>query len=69
IPDVRHLEEILVQPCFSNGLPEESYGYSTEYQVARYYRDAPPYAMVEGSHNICKLIIAQDQLGIRKANK
>ncbi len=46
-----------------------AYGYSTEYQVARYYRDAPPYAMVEGSHNICKLIIAQDQLGIRKANK
>jgi glutaryl-CoA dehydrogenase (non-decarboxylating) len=46
-----------------------AYGYSTEYPVARYYRDAPPYAMVEGSHNICKFIIAQDQLGIRKANR
>jgi glutaryl-CoA dehydrogenase (non-decarboxylating) len=46
-----------------------AYGYSTEYPVARYYRDAPPYGMVEGSTNICKFIIAQDQLGIRKANR
>jgi glutaryl-CoA dehydrogenase (non-decarboxylating) len=46
-----------------------AYGYSTEYPVARYFRDAPTYAMVEGSANICKLIIAQDQLGIRKANR
>jgi glutaryl-CoA dehydrogenase (non-decarboxylating) len=46
-----------------------AYGYSTEYPVARYYRDAPPYSMVEGSHNICKFIIAQDQLGLRKANR
>jgi glutaryl-CoA dehydrogenase (non-decarboxylating) len=46
-----------------------AYGYSTEYPVARYYRDAPTYTMVEGSANICKWIIAQDQLGIRKANR
>ena len=46
-----------------------AYGYSTEYSVARYFRDAPTYAMVEGSANICKFIIAQDQLGIRKANR
>ncbi|MFH1487381.1 MAG: glutaryl-CoA dehydrogenase Acd [Pseudomonadota bacterium] len=46
-----------------------AYGYSTEYPVARYYRDAPTYQMVEGSSNICKWIIALDQLGIRKANK
>ena len=46
-----------------------AYGYSTEYPVARYYRDAPTYYMVEGSTNICKFIIGQDQLGIRKANK
>ncbi len=46
-----------------------AYGYSTEYPVARYYRDAPPYYMVEGSANICKWIIALDQLGIRKANR
>ncbi|WP_373499340.1 glutaryl-CoA dehydrogenase Acd [Desulfococcus sp.] len=46
-----------------------AYGYSTEYPVARYYRDAPTYSMVEGSANICKWIIAQDQLGIRKANR
>jgi len=46
-----------------------AYGYSTEYPVARYFRDAPTYGMVEGSTNICKFIIAQDQLGIRKANR
>ena len=46
-----------------------AYGYSTEYPVARYYRDAPTYAMVEGSANICKWIIALDQLGFRKANR
>jgi len=46
-----------------------AYGYSAEYPVARFYRDAPPYYMVEGSSNICKWIIALDQLGIKKANK
>ncbi|MGD9210633.1 MAG: acyl-CoA dehydrogenase family protein [Desulfobacteraceae bacterium] len=46
-----------------------AYGYSTEYPVARFYKDAPTYYMVEGSANICKSIIAQDQLGYRKANR
>jgi glutaryl-CoA dehydrogenase (non-decarboxylating) len=46
-----------------------AYGYSTEYPVARYYRDAPTYQIVEGSANICKWIIALDQLGIRKAGR
>ena len=46
-----------------------AYGYSTEYPVARYYRDIPTYIMVEGSANICKSIIAADQLGYRKANR
>ncbi len=46
-----------------------AYGYSTEYPVARFFRDAPTYAMVEGSANVCKFIMAQDQLGIRKANR
>lgn len=46
-----------------------AYGYSTEYPVARFYRDAPTYTMVEGSANICKWIIALDQLGIKKANR
>jgi len=46
-----------------------AYGYSPEYPVARFYRDAPTYTMVEGSANICKWIIALDQLGIRKANR
>lgn len=46
-----------------------AYGYSTEYPVERFYRDAPTYTMVEGSSNICKWIIALDQLGFRKANR
>ncbi|MFH1090226.1 MAG: glutaryl-CoA dehydrogenase Acd [Pseudomonadota bacterium] len=46
-----------------------AYGYSTEYPVARFYRDVPTYFMVEGSANICKMIIAMDQLGFRKANR
>ena len=46
-----------------------AYGYSTEYPVARFYRDAPTYFMVEGSANICKFITALDALGIRKANR
>ena len=46
-----------------------AYGYSTEYPVARYYRDAPLYEIVEGSSNTCKRIVALDLLDIRKANK
>ncbi|MBU2511078.1 acyl-CoA dehydrogenase family protein [bacterium] len=46
-----------------------AYGYSNEYPIARYYRDTPTYYIVEGSANICKWIIAMDQLGIRKANR
>lgn len=46
-----------------------AYGYSTEYPVARYYRDAFSCQIVEGSANICKWIIAMDQLDIRKANQ
>ena len=46
-----------------------AYGYSTEYPIARMYRDAPTYSIVEGSTNICKWIIALDQLGYRKANR
>lgn len=46
-----------------------AYGYSTEYPVERFFRDMPTYYMVEGSANICKMIIALDQLGMRKANR
>jgi glutaryl-CoA dehydrogenase (non-decarboxylating) len=42
-----------------------AYGYSTEYPVARYYRDAPTYFMVEGSSNICKWITARKLLGLK----
>jgi glutaryl-CoA dehydrogenase (non-decarboxylating) len=46
-----------------------AYGYSSEFPVERYFRDAKSYQIVEGSANIQKLIIAQDALGYRKANR
>lgn len=46
-----------------------AYGYSTEFPVERYFRDAKAYQIVEGSSNIQKIIIAQDALGYRKANR
>ncbi|HJU63028.1 MAG TPA: glutaryl-CoA dehydrogenase Acd [Candidatus Binatia bacterium] len=46
-----------------------AYGYSTEFPVERYYRDAKSYQIVEGSSNIQKMIIAQDALGYRKASR
>jgi len=46
-----------------------SYGYSTEYPVARFHRDAILYQIVEGTTNIQKMIISNDLLGYRKANR
>ena len=46
-----------------------AYGYSTEFPVERYYRDAKSYQIVEGSSNVQKMIIAQDALGYRMANR
>ena len=46
-----------------------AYGYSTEFPVERYFRDAKSYQIVEGSSNVQKMIIAQDALGYRKANR
>ncbi len=45
------------------------YGYTKEFPVERYYRDAKSYQIVEGSSNVQKMIIAQDALGYRKANR
>jgi glutaryl-CoA dehydrogenase (non-decarboxylating) len=46
-----------------------SYGYSEEYPIARFYRDAKSYQIVEGTSNIQKVIISNDALGYRKANR
>ena len=46
-----------------------AYGYSSEFPIERYYRDAKSYQIVEGSTNVQKMIIAQDALGYRKANR
>lgn len=44
------------------------YGFSEEYPAARYYRDARVLNLYEGTSQIHRMIIAQDQLGIRPAN-
>lgn len=44
------------------------YGFSEEYPAARYYRDARVLNLYEGTSQIHRLIIAQDELGIRPAN-
>jgi glutaryl-CoA dehydrogenase (non-decarboxylating) len=46
-----------------------AYGYSTEFPVERYYRDAKSYQIVDGSVNMQKLIIASDALGYKQANR
>ncbi len=44
------------------------YGYSDEYPVERYFRDAKVLNIYEGTREIQRVIIAQDALGIRYAN-
>ena len=46
-----------------------AYGYSREYPVERYLRDAKLYQILEGSANIHKMIIANDALGYQKADR
>ncbi len=45
-----------------------AYGYSGEYPVERYLREAKLYPILEGSANILKILIGMDALGYRKAN-
>jgi glutaryl-CoA dehydrogenase (non-decarboxylating) len=44
-------------------------GYSLEMPVEKYYRDAKIYQVGEGTANIMRLLIANDALGIKKANR
>jgi len=44
-------------------------GYSLEMPVERYFRDAKLYQIGEGTANIMRLLIADDALGIKKANR
>lgn len=44
-------------------------GYSLELPVEKYYRDAKLYQVGEGTANIMRLLIADDALGIKKANR
>ncbi|HMP49971.1 MAG TPA: acyl-CoA dehydrogenase family protein, partial [Candidatus Melainabacteria bacterium] len=44
------------------------YGFSDEYPVERFFRDAKGLNIYEGTREIQKMIIAQDALGIRYAN-
>ncbi len=40
-----------------------SWGFSTEYPIERYFRDAKSYQVVEGTSNVQKTIIAGIALG------
>jgi alkylation response protein AidB-like acyl-CoA dehydrogenase len=44
------------------------YGFSEEYPAARYYRDARVLNLYEGTSQIHRIILSQDELGIRPAN-
>ena len=44
-------------------------GYSLEMPVEKYYRDAKLYQVGEGTANIMRLLIADDALGYKKANR
>lgn len=44
-------------------------GYSLEMPVERYFRDAKIYQVGEGAANIMRLLIADDALGLKKANR
>ena len=46
-----------------------AYGYSNEYPIARILRDGKVYKILEGATNIMKMILANDALGIKKANR
>ncbi|MCJ7772134.1 MAG: hypothetical protein MUP22_03255 [Desulfobacterales bacterium] len=54
------------------GMAMEVYGgmgYSLDAPVERYYRDAKIYQVGEGTANIMRLLIADDALNIKKANR
>jgi glutaryl-CoA dehydrogenase (non-decarboxylating) len=42
-----------------------SYGFSREYPVERFLRDAKSYQIVEGTSNIQKMILARNCLGLK----
>ena len=44
-------------------------GYSLELPVEKYYRDSKLYQVGEGTANIMRLLIADDALGLKKANR
>lgn len=44
-------------------------GYSLELPVEKYYRDSKLYQVGEGTANVMRLLIADDALGIKKANR
>jgi glutaryl-CoA dehydrogenase (non-decarboxylating) len=46
-----------------------AYGYSEEMPVARLYRDAKMYQSGEGTANVLKLVIANHQLGYKRAGR
>jgi len=70
VAQAKYLTGELVTKCTTSAMRIlGAYGYSAEYPVERLLRDAKLYQVLEGSANIHKIIISNDALGYRKANR
>lgn len=73
-PDARNTHEVSIAKYFAAEAAVNaantamkihgSYGYSNEYPVGRYLRDAKSYQVVEGTSNVQKMIISRHALGL-----
>ena len=73
-PDARNTHEVSIAKYFAAEAAVNaaniamkihgSYGYSNEYPVGRFLRDAKSYQVVEGTSNVQKMIISRHALGL-----
>lgn len=54
--------EVALRATLASMSVHGGYGYSTEYEVERYYRDAPLMAIGEGTNDILRLVVARSLL-------
>lgn len=58
--------EVALRASLASMSVHGGYGYSTEYDVERYYRDAPLMAIGEGTNDILRLVVARSLLAEAK---
>ena len=54
-----YASEICIKASLESMRIHGGYGYSTEYEVERFYRDAPLMAIGEGTNDILRTVIAR----------